>query len=202
MAEAYHPAVCYVHGNDKFTSALEVAVASNQTSTVQLLLDRGFELIMFEDSCVAAAIAVKKLLANGADINLGAGLHGTPFVNAIINGNEQMYQLFLDHGANTNPLELYALFETRFRLLWSTHYSMPEPTPPSKEAITARRYRLLQCLFLDLGVPVNTGVGKYGNALAVALKKHGWGADKETVKMLLAHLADVNQAGGKYGTPL
>lgn len=53
-------------------------------------------------------------------------------------------------------------------------------------------------LFLDRGVPVNTNVGKYGNALAAAAKR----AAKEVVEILLAHGANVNQAGGKYGTPL
>jgi ankyrin repeat protein len=51
---------------------------------------------------------------------------------------------------------------------------------------------------VDLKVPINTNVGKYGNPLAAAAKY----GEYETVKMLLEHGADVNQRGGKYGTPL
>lgn len=54
--------------------------------------------------------AIKKLLAKGADVNLGAGHYGTPFVNAIAKGDEELYRLFLDHDAVINLTVPYGSF--------------------------------------------------------------------------------------------
>jgi ankyrin repeat protein len=218
-SEASHYTSYFTHISHTYTSAPEVAVASNKTSTVQLLLDHGLDLNQHEEICAAAiwlsvqvsgvemlnfmiqiganvkryggkamcfdsgrrhdkmlektkilmaagvniaenhgegrtalgtsigqenweymdflldagvdpnavhsditgsalneAIdhgnieVVKKLLAKGADINLGAGHYGTPFVNAIASGDEELYHLFIVNGAIINPPEPYGYY--------------------------------------------------------------------------------------------
>ena len=53
-SEARHGTLHFTHSNETFLSALEVAVASNKTSTVQLLLDHRLDLNDPEDVCAAA----------------------------------------------------------------------------------------------------------------------------------------------------
>lgn len=215
ISEACHETLHFKNKVHSFASALDVAVASNEISTVQLLLDNGFDPNELEDICAAAVVravevsgiemlrlliskganvkkygsqamsfgserlrenllekiklliaagadvrdysggqrytalgiiikervrecldffldagadpnvvyspgsngsalneaivcrnieAVEKLLAKGADVNQGAGHNGTPFVNAIICGDEQLYRVFVDHGADHQPI--------------------------------------------------------------------------------------------------
>lgn len=80
--------------------------------------------------------STKLLLANGANINEGAGDGTSPLLVAVINGHYSLANFLLDKGANPNAADgkgraaLFAAVDMR-NLEWSTR-----PAPPEKDAMT------------------------------------------------------------------
>jgi hypothetical protein len=115
----------------------------------------------------------KKLIENGADVNMQGGFYGNPLqAAASVMGRENVVQLLLHRGANVN--------------LRGGYYgsALQAATWVGKESIIK--------LFLDHGANVNMQGGPYGYPLRAAL----FAGKENIVQLLLDHGADVNIEGG------
>ncbi|KIW05058.1 uncharacterized protein PV09_04213 [Verruconis gallopava] len=120
---------------------------------------------------------IENLLAKGADVNLSAGYWGSPFVNVIAKGDEELYQLFLAHGADVNPK------------VDEKSISATTLGTPLEVAISKGYYDIAHDL-IDRGADVHNSLA-YGSLLVPALNSVGVG-QPALIRRLLSLHADVN----------
>jgi ankyrin repeat protein len=120
----------------------------------------------------------KKLIENGADVNMQGGYYGNPLQAASMKGRENIVQLLLHHGATVN--------------LQGGHHGSA-----LQAAICTGKESIVNVL-LEHGANVNRQGGHYRNALQAAI----YTGKESIVNILLEHGANVNMRGGIYGYPL
>jgi ankyrin repeat protein len=169
--------------------------------------------------------AITKLLAKGANVNLHAGMWGTPFVNAIAKGDEELYRLFLEHGAAVNsppsgafgsPLDVaiskgyydfaHDLIDRGADVHGASSYG--SLLTPACHGGSVGQMAMVRRL-LTLGVDVNAEDARrpgdnsnrlYQTPFQAAIR----GKNDELLKLLLEHGAKINpdEPQGSYGYPL
>ncbi|KAI9762711.1 MAG: hypothetical protein M1840_001178 [Geoglossum simile] len=171
----------------EFSSALEVAVASGDTSLVQLLLDYGVDINgepwgdtspspLGHASRVRDLTMMKFLLSKGADPRKDSGF---ALSAAQSFGNLEMIRLLLDHGADVNK-----------KLGW--HGSVLQ------SAICDGNHDIARFL-MDAGADINIQSGYHGNPLQEAILSREL---SDFPLELIERGANVNLVGGNWGTPL
>jgi hypothetical protein len=116
----------------------------------------------------------KKLIENGADVNMQGGYYGNPLQAASMEGHENIVQLLLHHGATVN--------------LQGGHYgsALQAATYIGKESIVN--------ILLEHGANINLQGGHYGSALQAAIC-----TGRESIfRLLLDHGADISSQTGHY----
>lgn len=154
---------------------------------------------------------VKTLLENEADVNAAGGALAAAISRK---DNEQVLQLLLENGADTNanvgyygnPLQAAVAQTGReeiVKLLLENGADINAKGGIHGNALVAATCRsgdenIIQ-LLLENGADVNGEGGMYGNALQATIAQ---GGQEGTVKLLLENGADINAKGGHYGNAL
>lgn len=120
---------------------------------------------------IGDAIVARKLLAHGADPNLQAGYWGQPLTVAAMKGDEEMFHLLLDHGAEVSP-EPYGSVGT-----------------PLHAALSEGYYAMAQEL-IDRGANIHTP-SRHASVLTSCCSNQGLG-QMDMFHHLLSVGADVN----------
>ncbi|CAF3626493.1 hypothetical protein SNK05_007412 [Fusarium graminearum] len=151
--------------------------------------------------------AAKRLIIEGADVNIQYHGFGTVLHVAALMGHQEIVQLLLDNGADINARSdtcgnaLYTATVKEHplvvRLLLERGADANATTNAYGNALTAASYRgnlkIIQ-LLLDAGADINASGGASRNPLQAAL----WMGRPECVRLLLDNGADVNLKGEVY----
>ncbi|KAH6957785.1 hypothetical protein BKA56DRAFT_680678 [Ilyonectria sp. MPI-CAGE-AT-0026] len=199
-------------------SALQVASLEGQWDIVQLLLEKGANVNVeensFGDSALQAASSaghpeiVQLLLDHGADVNAQQGDFDSPLHAASAQGCRESVQLLLKYGAcvNSEPggnaSPLYLASESGYleivQLLLDqgadVNAKYSGDSGSTLQAASAGGYLEIVRLLLEKGANVNAEPGDYGPALYAASKA----GHREIVKLLLDEGADVNVHKGGF----
>jgi len=122
-----------VNGGPEATkSPLAVSIEVRDWELMQLLLNSGCDVnarypgyhgsALHEAIDLRAVPVVKELINRGADVNLRAGFWGTPLAEAIMNGDEQLFNILLEHGAEIDPSPPYGYWGTPLQVAISKDY--------------------------------------------------------------------------------
>ncbi|KAI0520856.1 ankyrin repeat-containing domain protein [Xylaria bambusicola] len=205
----------------RFGSALQIAVANNQETIVELLLQRGANPDGQCDnlgSALQTAVNYNQLGIVKLLLKYGAQINSSPNAGILVRAvwREKLTMFLLDNGANIDSSNsegetaLYAVANHHgqdapsFRLLLERgananaqggYFGNP------LQALIARSRKPrgdLVKLLLDKGADVNAQGGKWGNALQAAC----FGGRMDIVQLLLDRGADINAQGGVYGSAL
>lgn len=119
------------------------------------------------------------LLEHGAEVNARGGHHGTALHAAIDTGNKSVIVMLLNHGADLES-------------------QGSEITGTALQGALGRGDQAMATFLLERGADPNAGLGRYGNALCIAIHT----SQTEMVTLLLDRGADINGAGLCYAKPL
>lgn len=122
-----------VNGGPEATkSPLAASIEVRDWELMELLLNSGCDVnarypgyhgsALHEAIDLRAVLVVKELINRGADVNLRAGSWGTPLAEAIMNGDEQLFNILLEHGAEIDPSPPYGYWGTPLQVAISKDY--------------------------------------------------------------------------------
>jgi len=181
-------------GNHLLAEAISPQLIMSPTGTLHLdnpqlgqTSSQAQSLTVHEHAALADAIregdinTVIEKLSTGMNIDEQLGYHGTALNVAALSGQEAIFQLLLDRGADVN--------------FTGGHFG----TALQAAAFTGRGS--IVKLLLAHGADVNVQAGEYGNALQAAAVA-GNEEQVSKIELLLSRGASVNAKGGRYGTAL
>ncbi|KIX02725.1 uncharacterized protein Z518_08667 [Rhinocladiella mackenziei CBS 650.93] len=193
-----------INGSSESSSMpLVTSIIAEEYAVLDLLLDGGCDVNASRKSgglsgCAlseaihrGATNIVEKLLAKGADPNMRAGDWGTPFMVAIMQGDEKLFHLLLEHGAEVNLAPPFGYYGT-----------------PLQTALTKGYYGIAHEL-IDRGADINAP-GCYASPLTAAIGA-GRVGQMAMIERLLSLGADVeaedrprpeDRQGDTHYTPL